>query len=287
MGGPSAAPTQESKVVLTPEQEELKKLAMPGIREFAAATPERYQDPTVAGFDPSQTAGQEKALAAAGTQSGLSTSGVNASNYWLSPGAIDVNNDPSVRSAIDASVRPITQNLTEQVLPSIRSGSIANGGYGGSRSGIAEGLAAGRASQAVGDTAAKVAEGAREANVKAQLQALQLLPQTEQSTLADATTTSGVGDVRQQQAQRELDARVNNFNFDQYAPFLKSKEIMALLNGIPGASTLTTGSTPSGPSTLQKSLAGAGTGAAMGSVFGPWGTLAGGAAGGVMPFFFK
>src|ERR1043165_9668285 len=160
-------PVQTTTTQLSPEQTELMKLALPGVREFAASTPERYQGSTVAPFDVAQTAGQGMALDAAREQSNLPNSGVNRTHYWLSPGAIDVNSDPRIRSAIDDSVRPITQQLTESILPALRSGSVSNGTFGSSREGIAEGLAAGRASQAAGDTAAKVGETAREANVRA------------------------------------------------------------------------------------------------------------------------
>lgn len=284
--GDTPAPTQSATTKLGPEQQQLFDLALPGVRSFAASTPQRYQGSTVAGFDPSQTAGQEMALGAAGTQKTVADNAAAASNYWLNPGVLDVNNDPYVRSAIDASVRPITQNFTESVLPNIRSGSVASGGYGGSRQGIAEGLASGRTSQAVGDTAAKIAEEARQANIKAQLQALGLLPQTEQAQLAPALTTSGVGDVRQQQAQAGLTEQVGNANFDQYAPFLQSKEILSLLQGMPGATNIATGSVPPQPSGLTKALGGAATGASLGSMFGPWGTGIGAAGGAVLPFLF-
>lgn len=287
MGASGQPPTQSTRTELGPEAKELFGLALPNVRDFAAQTPQRYGGPTVAGFDPSQTAGQEGALTAAGTQDNLATSGVNATNYWLSPDAIDIGRDQGIRSAIDASVRPIGQQLTEQVLPNIRSGSVSNGTFGSSRQGIAEGLASGRASQAVGDTAAKVAETAREANVKAQMQALGLLPQTQQATTSGATTTSAVGDIRQQQEQRGLDANAAAFNFDQYAPFLQSKEILSLLSGLPNSTTTTTGSVAPQTPLWQKSLGGAATGASLGSAFGPIGTGVGALGGATLPFLFK
>lgn len=289
MGGSSQTPpTTSTTTVLSPQQQELMNLALPGVREFAASTPQRYQGDTVAPFDPAQVQGQQMALdAASGAQTGLAKSGTDASNYWLSPGAIDVGNDPAVQNAVTASTRPITQQLTESILPALRSGATGNGTYGSSRQGIAEGLASGRASQAVGDTASKLVETARESNVRAQLQALGLLPQTIQAQTAPATTTSAVGDVRQGQTQAEIGSDVSNFNFDQYAPFLQSKEILALLTGIPGATTVSTGSVPPAPSHLTQALAGAGTGAAVGSAFGPIGTGVGAAGGALLPFLLS
>lgn len=281
-----AAPTQSSTVKLGPQQEELFNLAMPGLRQFAATTPQRYQGETTAGFDPSQVAGQEAALTAAGSQKTLADNAATTSNYWLNPGVLDVNNDPYVRSAIDASTRPITDQLMETVLPGLRSGSVGNGTFGSSRQGIAEGLASGKASQAIGDTGAKLAEEARQTNIRAQLQAMGLLPQTIQAQTAPATTTSAVGDVRQQMAQAGLNEQAGAFNFDQYAPFLQSKEILSLLQGVPGATTINTGSVPPQQSKGLQALGGAATGASLGSMFGPIGTGIGAAGGAVLPFLF-
>lgn len=286
-GGQQQAPTQTTKYELSPEQRELMNLAMPGVREFAAKVPERFQGSTVAGFDPSQVAGQEKALGAAGTQAQLASGGAGTTGYWLSPDALDVQNNPTVRSSIDAATRPIFENLTRTALPAIRSSSQQTGNFGGSRQGIAEGLAIQGAESAAGDAGARIASDAYSQNVKAQLQALGLLPQTQQAQLSDATTTSGVGDVRQGQAQRLLDEEVGNFNYDQTAPFLQSKEIISLLQGLPGGSTVTTGSVPQ-QNKLTGALGGAASGAALGSAIMPGiGTGIGAVGGALLPFLFK
>lgn len=49
-----------------------------------------------------------------------------------------------------------TRNLTENVLPGVRQQSIASGGYGGSRGGIAEGLAMGRTGDAIANSLASL-----------------------------------------------------------------------------------------------------------------------------------
>jgi len=285
--GEQQAPTQTTKYELSPEQRELLNLAMPGVREFAAKTPERYQGSTVAGFDPSQTAGQEMALGAAGTQGQLASSGAGASNYWLSPQALDVRNNPAVQGAIDSATRPIYENLARTALPAVRSSEVSTGNFGGTRQGIAEGLAIGEAGKNAGDVGSNIALGAYEKNVQAQLQALGLLPQTQQAQLSEATTTSGVGDIRQQMAQQLLNEQVGNFNWDQNAPFLRSKEIISLLQGLPGASVVSTGSVPQGGSKLGSALGSAASGAALGSAIMPGvGTAIGAGAGALLPFLF-
>lgn len=276
------APTQTTQYVLSPEQRELMNLAMPGVREFAAQTPERYQGSTVSPFDPAQQQGQEMALGAAAPQASLAQSGTDITNARLGQ-------DPQAMrdEAINAAVRPIYQNLTEKVNPAIRQEAITQGGFGGSRQGIAEAQAARDTATAAGDTAAKVSSNIYDTDVKAQLQALGLLPQTQQANLAPATTTSGVGDIRQQMQQQLTNQDVSNFNFDQYAPFMQSQEILSLLSGLPNTgTTTTTGSTPTQNPGMQ-ALGGAATGATLGTAIMPGvGTAVGAGAGALLPFLF-
>lgn len=55
--------------------------------------------------------------------------------------------NPYLDQQSQAIIGQLTRNFSENVLPQIRSGSIASGQYGGSRQGIAEGLAASRLQQ--------------------------------------------------------------------------------------------------------------------------------------------
>lgn len=273
------APTQTVTNVPSPQQNELMNLALPGVRKFAATTPTLYPGSQISPFDPSQTAGQEMALNAAGDQATLAQSGADVTNARLQQ-------DPqSMRDeAINAVTRPIYQNLTEKALPAIRQDAISSGGYGGSRQGIAEGQAIRDTGTAAGDAAAKISANIYDTDVKAQLQSLGLLPQTQQAQLSPATTTSGVGDVRQNMAQALLGQDVNAYNYSQYAPFLQSQEILSLMQGLPGGSTVATGSVPQ-QNKFTQALGGAATGAALGSAVAPGiGTLAGGGIGALLPF---
>lgn len=283
-GNDPAPQTQTTQYVLSPEQRELLNLAMPGVREFAAKTPQRYQGSTVAGFDPSQTAGQTGALGSAGVQTDLARTGAGNSSYWLDPTRLDIRNNPGLQGNIDAATRPIMDNLMQVALPGIRDSAERTGNFGSSRQGIAEGIATGKASQAIGDATSNIVSKAYDTNVDAQLKALGLLPQTTGVQTQGDLTTSGVGDVRQALAQRLLDQDVSNFNYDQLAPFLQSKEIMSLLSGIPGGSTVSTASTPQ-KNTLTSALGGAASGAALGSAIMPGvGTAAGAGIGGLLAF---
>lgn len=70
-------------------------------------------------------------------------------------------NNPYLRNQADSIVNDLTRNTLENVMPSIRSGAVANG-YGSSRQGIAEGLAASRLNQDVSSALANLYGGAYE-----------------------------------------------------------------------------------------------------------------------------
>jgi hypothetical protein len=116
-------------------------------------------------------------------------------------------------------------------------------------------------------------------------QLLALTPTVQGAQLAPALTTSGVGETQQAQAQAQKAAEIAGYNYDQLAPFLQSQQILALLQGMPGGTTLSTGSVPPQPSALAKGLGGAFAGGSLGaSVGGLPGAGIGAVGGAVLPF---
>lgn len=289
MGGGSddrPQPTQSTTFQMSPQQQELMNLALPGVRQFAASVPQRYQGQTVAGFTDPQVQGQNMALGAAGTQAGLSNT-ANATFNRLNTDLTNVSSNPALAGAIDASVRPIYEQLTESALPAIRGGAIGAGQYGSSRQALAEGMATREASRAAGDTAAKLANATYDTNIKAQLSALGLLPTVQTGAVAPALTTSAVGDVQQAQNQAGINAAVSGFNYDQLAPYAQSRDILSLLAGIPGGTNISTANNPPQASGAQKALGGALSGASLGgAIGGPIGAGVGAAGGAILPFLF-
>jgi hypothetical protein len=284
MGGQPAPQTQTTQQVLSPEQRQLMQLAMPGVTEFAAKVPQRYQGgSTIAGFDPAQLEGQMGALGSAGVQTDLARSGAGATSSWLSPNALDVGNNPAVQGMMDRNARSVNTALTETALPAIRDSAERSGNFGSSRQGIAEGLASGRASSALADANSKTLSDAYTTQAEGQLKALGLLPQTTATQTQGNLTTSAVGDTRQALSQARLSEDVGNFNYDQMAPFLQSKEIMSLLTGLPGGSSVSTASVPQ-KNPITGALGGAVSGASLGSAFGPIGTGAGAGLGALLSF---
>lgn len=280
-----AAPTTTTTPIMSSQQNELLNYLMPQVRQFAATVPQRYTGETVAGFDPAQTEAQRMALSGAQSQDEAAKNALSTYNYYTTGGVWDPSRS-NVGGAIDAAVRPITQQLTESTLPALRGEAITTGNYGGSRQGIAEGLASGRASTATGDTAAKISEDLYRTNVEAELRALGLTPTIQAAQTAGAQTTGAVGDVRQAMAQRYMDEQRSNFYFDQNAPFLQAQELASIYGVLPTGGVQSVGSVPP-TNRLAQAIGGGMTGAAAGSLFGPIGTGVGAIGGAALPFLLN
>lgn len=242
---------QQTTTVVNPKQDKLVKLAMPFAKEFAASNPTMPDFPLVAGFDPLQMQGQETVLGAVGAQGDI-VGAAGTGNQFLSSGQVLYpGSNPALQATIDASTRPIIQNLLEAVLPGIRNNAVATGNFGSSRQGVAEGLATGRAAQAVGDTAAKVATTGYNSGLDAMVKGQQLAPTIAGSQAIPGMTQSSVGDVRQALAQAMLGEQAQRHNFDQTFPLMMARELMSLAQGVPGGTTISQASVPQQDPTMQ------------------------------------
>lgn len=281
-------PTQSTTVQLSPEQQQMYGMAMPYLKAYAATPPSTYPGSTISGFNPNQTGGQQQVLDATGNMQGVADAAAGANKFMTSGQMWDPKYNPQLQGAIDATTRPIVQNYQEQQLPAIRSDAISTGNFGGSRQGIAEGIAARGESQAIGDTTAKTTEDLYGKNLTAQLQAMGLAPSVMQGLTAPGQAQSAVGDVQQAMSQAQLNELVQNFFANQGGlDYSKAKDILGLVGAMPGSTTVSTGSVPTG-STAMQSLGGAAAGATLGSAIMPGvGTGVGAVAGGVLPWLFK
>lgn len=75
----------------------------------------------------------------------------------LNPSILDANANPFLQSYMAAALHPLQDQFSNVTMPGIAGDAITAGGFGGSRQGIAEGLAAKGLSQASGDVTSKMA----------------------------------------------------------------------------------------------------------------------------------
>lgn len=245
--GKSTPVSQTTTTQIAPQAQQLLDLAMPQLTNFAGQIPQIQSQQKVAGFDPLQLQGQQQVLDQTGAQGNIVGSAGTGNQFLTSGDVLHPGSNPALQATIDAGVRPIIETLMEQALPTIRGGAVTNGQFGGSRQGIAEGLATGRAAQAVGDTSAKIASAGYGQGLDAMTKGLQLAPSIASAQSLPGLTTSGVGDVRQGLEQAKLTSNMQS----QLLPLMFGKELAGIAAGIPGGSSTTSASIPGQDRTMQ------------------------------------
>lgn len=136
------------------------------------------------GYDPSQVSG-----GLLGTQQGLQQQGQDVMGQFLT-GRPDYSN---VQDLTRAATRPAVRAFQEQTMPSIGHAAVGAGQVGGSRQGVAEGIAARGLQDYIGDTSRELAESERIRAQQRQRNALNLAAsqgvrgqQLSQQALSDA-----------------------------------------------------------------------------------------------------
>lgn len=94
-----------------------------------------------------------------------------------------------------------------------------------------------------------------------------------------------LGQQQTADAQREIDAQIARYNYNQQLPFTQISDYLQLLQGAPGGTTSSMASQSGGGNRFTGVLGGAMTGAGLGSMFGPWGVGIGGGLGALSGLF--
>lgn len=221
-----------------------------------------------------QTQAAERALAttSANVQQNINPNLQSALNYNLTS-ARDVNSNPFLRGAIDAAVRPLNEQFTQAggTLSQIRSGANDAQQGGGTREGIAQGIATRALTNQVGDVTAKIGSEAYKAGLDASGKAITATPAAQMALLQPTTwdaTLGATADNRAQQAlNRESDVRQWNMN----APMMPLRNFANLIYGGGSSGSSSTSNTPmytpsgSGASGGGNALSTLGTVAGIGS----------------------
>lgn len=210
------------------------------------------------GFDPLQTEAQNMQLAYA--RGMLPSTLGSLQSSWMSMLNPNTTTNPYLSSLIYNATRPLEQRLTEGVLPAIRTGAVTAGQYGGSRQGIAEGIATRGFTDASADIAAKLGANAWDTSQKLQLGGLQLAPSVLNMMTAPQSMISGVGEARRALALAEASRKASNL-----------QAYKSLIGGDYGSVTSGSSTQPYKEPNLAKKLLGAGSAAA--GATGAWGNL--------------
>lgn len=233
--------TQTNKVELTPEQRELMGMGMDQIKgTLSGGTP---QLPGVPGFDPLQTQAQQGVVDKYGSLNNMTSNIGNAQNF-LSGDVMKVDSNPYLKGAIDAALRPITENFQNVVMPGIRGNAIQAGQLGSPKGNQRAVQGASTYMRQLGESSTTMANNAYGQNLEAMVRGLALAPQSQQAMLFPEAALESVGAQR-----RELTNQQGQQGFNQsMLPFNLGTQLISAAAGAPGAGSTSTvqGAQPSG-----------------------------------------
>lgn len=260
-GGGSSQPshtTQTTRVEYSPEENAARNEIFAQGRQlynFGAPTAGTYQGPKPVSYSsPSQQAfGQQ--MQTAGEVAGQ---GVGALDFGLNR-AMDVSQNPYLRAAMGAAVRPQIQAFTDQILPALRLGAVNDGSFNSSRQGIAEGLAARSLEDSIGSTTASMANAGYTSGLDASTSLLKSLPMIMSGLFAPSKAMSEVGSALETQAQQEENFRAAERLQGVNGPWQLLQNWANLTSGMSNPSATTAGMTDRGST-------GIGGGQALGGV---------------------
>jgi len=233
--------TTTTKQELSPEQQRLLSLAMPAAENFAANPPKQYPGTAIVDTDPLVNQAREQALGAGGTIQQLSdgansslmslfsggpqapalqsspifsapgitsNTDINNAQHFLLSDVMNPANNPALRGAVDAAVRPLTDSFSNTIMPGIQGNAIANGALGGSRQGVAQGLASNALLRGIGDTSSTMLNKAYSDNLQAMVNAFGIGNQ--RMSAIDQQNTARTSDLNTTLLAR--DSNINNQN---------------------------------------------------------------------------
>lgn len=213
---------------------------------------------------------------------GIGNPVLNLGQFTAQGGFLDPRTNPFLLPTIEASLRPITQEFTNSVLPNFSSQAIQSGAFGGSsaRDLAFNQLASGFGQQLL-DTGTQIAFDNFQRERQLQQNAAQLIDQGALLSQLSPELLAQVGLGQRELAQRPLDEALLQFQESINAPFRPLFPLASIIQGGDIGSAFST--TVPGPSALSSgivgALGGAGAGAGLGSLFGLEGGQLAGAGG--------
>jgi len=264
-GGKPATQTQTQTQETKPWAEQA-----PYLTELFAQARQQLQQPIPSYVPTSATTQQAQETAKRFAVETAPQTGEAARAAWQAGlAAPDVMRNPALAAAIQGAIRPLEQQFAERTLPAIRGEATAGGQYGGSRQGIAEGLAARGLTEATGDITADMLSRAYESGLRTQMQALGLTPTVQTAQLVPADILSQIG------GQETAEARAAAlYPYQQEAAQLQA--FQNLISGQYGGTVTGTG-VATAPGARSSPLSNAAGGAAIGFSITkePWGAAIG------------
>lgn len=287
-GGGGSTKSTSTTQNYSPEEAARRAQVMDQAQSIYNQTKGSYQPGTYPGaqpvpFDYWSLTGQGSAITASDMAQASNQQAQQGLTYGLTQ-AMDVNNNPYLQRAVDSALGRVQNTYTDPggVMSQIRTGAENAGQYGGSRQGVAEGIAARELQRSLGDTAAQMYTDAYNKGQDTFVRSLGLAPQVIQNYATPSVLQSQVGQQREGLAQAMEDYNAAARAWDFNAPWTPLENYANIVYGGGGSQSTSTAKMP----TQQRNpLTGAvGGGLAGWSMSGgnPFGAAAGAILGAIM-----
>jgi hypothetical protein len=200
---------------------------------------------------------QAERIATSPEAQALSTQGLQAYQGALgglsSIASGDYMQSPEYQRYLESVTRPVTEQVTQQILPSIASQYSAAGRYGSGAMQQATGRATELGARALGDITSQVAQQQQGRMLEAQTalpRFLGSMPEVLGGALAPSTALAGVGAQREAIAGQPLQEAIRRFEYGQQLPYSQLSGYLSSIYGSP-LGRLTGQPEMQGSSTLQ------------------------------------
>lgn len=148
-----------------------------------------------------------------------------------------INQNPFLEQSITAMRESANTDLSRNQLPMIRNNAVAAGGVGGSRQGIAEGLAMSDLNRQMISTEAGMRQGQFNQDMQNQLTALTGQSQILGGQQLGQQALMTAGGMQQGQNQNEMNAVQQQFTEEQNLQYDRDQKLMQIMMGAPTATT--------------------------------------------------
>lgn len=175
---------------------------------------------TFIGLNPLQQQAQQNALTTAANLSPFINQSQQGLGFLTSGAVLDPSTNPYLAQTAQAAVRPIFENLSQNILPSIRGNAAQAGQVGSSRQGIAEGLAAQGALRSAGDISSNIYSQGYGQGLGALTQGLGLAPSIAQLGFLPSQVQAQIGAENRALSQEQI-----------LDPFTQLQRYQSLLGG--------------------------------------------------------
>ncbi len=192
---------------------------------------EIYQGDRVADFSGMQTQGLTEAQRLAQAQMGQASTAAAGFDQFASGSMIG--NNPYLEQAIGGMQESANRNLMQGQMPGITNNAVIGGGLGGSRQGIAQGVAMSNLNADLINKEGNMRQGQFNQDTSNMLAAL-----TNQGSILGGqsnamNTLLGAGGIEQAQSQANINADIGKFNEEQNSQYNRDQELLRILMGAP------------------------------------------------------